>query len=126
MHDHTTSVRNGYLSIDLGHWNHCFKMCAGLIFVTTLWAVIAWSPPTRSAEPALKKWKTSRFDVPQRYYQISGTEDRNNPLLRPLVEPFRGERLFVHFRLRYSAESIDLPSAGDGEFFSSGVCGSFK
>lgn len=49
-------------------------------------------------------------------FEIRGTRDRNNPIRRRLSESFRGDQLFVRFRLRYAADTIDDPTNGDGEF----------
>ena len=49
-------------------------------------------------------------------YEIQGTGDRSNPLRRQLAEPFAGQELFVRYRLRYDAQTIDTPDDGDGEF----------
>src|SRR6056297_3790766 len=50
-------------------------------------------------------------------YVISGTESRNNPLRRKLIPPRADDELFVRFRLRYEADSIDRPPEDEGEFF---------
>ncbi|QDU61721.1 Planctomycete cytochrome C [Planctomycetes bacterium Pan216] len=47
--------------------------------------------------------------------QIRGTAKRNNPLRRRLEHPVTADELFLRFRLRYDAASID--SGTDGEFF---------
>lgn len=51
------------------------------------------------------------------FFEIEGTGERQNPVRAQLAEPFSGETLFVHFRLRYEASSIDSVPSGDGEFF---------
>ncbi|WP_197443606.1 PSD1 and planctomycete cytochrome C domain-containing protein [Maioricimonas rarisocia] len=50
-------------------------------------------------------------------FEIQGTESRNNPLRRQLDEPYSGDELFVRYRLRYDARTIDLPTEDEGEFF---------
>ena len=51
------------------------------------------------------------------FYEIEGTGDRQNPIRRTFASPFSGDTLFVRFRLRYEASSIDSAASGDGEFF---------
>ncbi|WP_197454290.1 PSD1 and planctomycete cytochrome C domain-containing protein [Stieleria varia] len=61
----------------------------------------------------------------QTRFVISGTGGRNNPLRRKVQPACSDTELFVRFRLRYDAQTIDLPSnsrddspgKGDGEFF---------
>ena len=72
--------------------------------------------------PALRSpWKTNGLAVQR--FQIEGIGSRNNPLRNQLSPPFCGEELFVRFRLRYDAASIDeakssdQTTAGNGEFF---------
>ena len=62
-------------------------------------------------------WKRNGFAVQR--FQITGTGTRNNPLRQQLNKPYSGKELFVRFRLRYDAGSIDLPNKDDrnGEFF---------
>ena len=62
-----------------------------------------------------KEWKLGQEATVR--HEIRGTGERNNPLRRELAEPFSGEELFVRYRIRYEAESVDLPEEGDGEFF---------
>lgn len=50
-------------------------------------------------------------------FVLSGTEGRSNPLRKPLDEPYSGDELFVRYRLRYDATSIDAPPDDEGEFF---------
>lgn len=48
---------------------------------------------------------------------LRGTQGRNNPLRRMLRQPFHADDLFVSFRLRYAADSLDVPGEeSDGEF----------
>ena len=61
------------------------------------------------------QWKRNGLATP--WYEIEGTGGRNNSLRRPLREPYLGDELFVRYRLRYRAETIDTPADGDGEFF---------
>ena len=61
-----------------------------------------------AAEPLLNPaWKVSRITGAETVYIIRGTGDRNNPIRRALAKPFTGPELFVRFRLRYDAASID-------------------
>ncbi len=93
----------------------CFLMvCCALL------PPLSAAPLTRAENPAASKagkptWTRNGFAEPR--YRISGTGTRNNPLRRPLQPARDGDELFVRFRLRYQAESIDLPEQGDGEFF---------
>ena len=50
-------------------------------------------------------------------YEINGAAARSNPLRRQLAQPYAGDEIFFRYRLRYEAESIDVPPSGDGEFF---------
>ena len=50
-------------------------------------------------------------------HEIRGTEGRQNPLRRKLEKPFTGDELFVRFRIRYDAATIDQPPDDEGEFF---------
>lgn len=50
-------------------------------------------------------------------FEINGTDSRNNPLRRKLAEPLSDDEVFVRFRLRYEADSIDTPLTDEGEFF---------
>lgn len=49
-------------------------------------------------------------------FEINGTEARNNPIRRQLEKPFSGDELYVRYRIRYSADSIDTPDDDEGEF----------
>ena len=70
------------------------------------------------AEPTLApQWKSSRITGAETVQIIRGTGDRNNPIRRALAQPFAGDTLFVRFRLRYDAASIDTPDKANGEFF---------
>jgi hypothetical protein len=95
------------------HWLGAFR--GGILLLLIPCAAICATGWT--AEPKLKNWKTSTYDSPKTFFQIRGSESRNNPLRRALEEPFAGDELFLHFHLQYSAESIDLPTDGNGEFF---------
>lgn len=50
-------------------------------------------------------------------FEINGSESRNNPLRRQLAEPLTGDEVFVRYRIRYDAKSIDTPLQDEGEFF---------
>ena len=65
----------------------------------------------------LSSWKTSSSGGVSQWFEINGTGGRNNPLRRKLDRPVRGDQIFVRFKFRYSAESIDTPESGNGEFF---------
>ncbi len=60
--------------------------------------------------PFAGEWKRNGLAAAR--FTIEGTGGRSNPLRRKLARPFAGEELFVRFRLRYDAQSID-----DSEFF---------
>ena len=62
-------------------------------------------------------WRQSLIEPAAMSFAIRGTGNRNNPIRRQLAAPFSGEQLFARFRIRYAADSIDEPGAGDGEFF---------
>lgn len=80
---------------------------------TTLTTLSADEPP--ADPPQVSGERLSALNPPRVRYELRGTEDRNNPLRRSLNTPFTGEQLFVHFRLRYAGESIDLPPATSDE-----------
>lgn len=60
-------------------------------------------------------WKLNGLATPR--FRIQGTSTRNNPLRRRLLVPYSADELFVRFRLRYQATSIDSPEQSNGEFF---------
>ena len=60
-------------------------------------------------------WK--RNGLASQKFEIQGTANRNNPLRRPLRLPFSGDQLFVRYRIRYDAATVDTPADADGEFF---------
>lgn len=88
-----------------------------LLVLCLTWALCLTCAVGWCVEPKLAGWKESTFDSPRQFFQIRGTESRNNPLRRSLEQPFSGDELFVHFHLQYSADSVDLPTEGNGEFF---------
>src|SRR5690606_12796586 len=67
--------------------------------------------------PSPGNWLFAESGKDAAIYEIRGTGKRQNPLRRPLPEPFDGDTLFVRFRLTYAAETIDAPPSKDGEFF---------
>ena len=72
----------------------------------------------QGGQPALvPAWKSSRITGAETVQIIRGTGDRNNPIRRALAKPFAGDTLFVRFRLRYDASTIDTPDKANGEFF---------
>ena len=88
----------------------------------TVWMLLAGlfapvTPDTRAAETGLLDTAWVRNGFAATRFEITGTGNRNNPLRRKLTAPFDGEELFVRYRLRYDAASIDSPDDGDGEFF---------
>ena len=84
----------------------------GTFTLLTPWIVVAIS---LGNEPQLgPAWKQNAFATAR--FEINGTEDRNNPLRRPFAEPRHDEQLFVRYRIRYDAASIDLPDDDEGEF----------
>lgn len=62
-----------------------------------------------------EQWKRNGLATPR--YEITGTEDRNNPLRQALKSPYAGDELFVRYRIRYDASTIDTPLQDEGEFF---------
>jgi len=50
------------------------------------------------------------------FFEIRGTEERQNPVRRALAKPHSGDTLFVRFRLRYAADTVDAPPDDEGEF----------
>ncbi len=62
-----------------------------------------------------EQWKRNEFATQR--YEINGTGGRNNPLRRPLETPISDDEVFVRFRIRYDARSIDSPGKDEGEFF---------
>ena len=60
-------------------------------------------------------WKTN--GLAETRYVLTGTEGRNNPLRRNLQTPFTGNELYVRYRIRYDAQTVDTPKQDEGEFF---------
>ncbi|MCA8995963.1 MAG: PSD1 domain-containing protein [Planctomycetaceae bacterium] len=86
----------------------------------TFWRILVFllfsSTVARSQEESDRTaWKHDGF-VQQRFV-IQGTGDRNNPLRKKLEPPLSGDEVFVRYRLRYDASTVDLPGDADGEFF---------
>jgi len=50
-------------------------------------------------------------------FVVRGIEARGNPLRQELSEPFEGDALYVRYRLRYDASTLDVPPEDEGEFF---------
>ncbi|MBD3675862.1 MAG: DUF1553 domain-containing protein [Planctomycetaceae bacterium] len=65
--------------------------------------------------PLQAGWKTN--GLAETRYVITGTESRNNPLRRQLETPFTGEELYLRYRIRYDAKTLDTPLQDEGEFF---------
>ena len=88
-----------------------------LAVLAILVAVAGFSPRRNEAADSLLEpgWKHNGLAVPR--FAIQGTGDRNNPLRRALRSSYAGDELFIRFRLRYDAKTIDTPAKGDGEFF---------
>jgi hypothetical protein len=59
-------------------------------------------------------WKRNGFATQR--FDVQGTGGRNNPLRRKLTAAFSGDELFVRFRIRYDAATIDSPPEDSGEF----------
>lgn len=73
---------------------------------------------TSAAVRFADEWRQSAIKPAKMSFEIRGTGARNNPIRRRLHEPFTGEELFVRYRIRYAAESIDQPNEQtSGEFF---------
>lgn len=79
-------------------------------------ALLCTFEPTLSAQDLKfdSSWKTDPFATA--VFEINGTEGRNNPLRRKLVQPFKGEELFVRYQIRYDKSTLDLPKDDEGEF----------
>lgn len=73
--------------------------------------------PAAAGDSLLSAGQWKRNGLATRRFEIRGTENRNNPLRRKLPEAFSGDELFVRYRLRYDAGTIDTPAEGNGEFF---------
>lgn len=92
--------------------------CPYFLRIVLLWtAASLCQPSVLQADPPEfdSDWQEDAFATS--VYLINGTEGRNNPLRRSLRQPFTGDELFVRYRLRYSAESLDAPPHDEGEFF---------
>lgn len=88
-----------------------------LCAVTVLTSRVSGQPvEDEVATPGLSAWKQSSLAPVLQVYEIQGTGDRNNPLRRKLDVPFDGDQVFVRFRMRYRAATIDQPTSGNGEF----------
>ena len=64
---------------------------------------------------ATKQWKTNPLAASG--FEINGTEGRSNPIRKELSKPYSDDELFIRYRIRYAAESIDTPGEDEGEFF---------
>lgn len=62
-------------------------------------------------------WVRSDAGTTSVIHEIHGSGDRQNPLRRQLETPFTGDELFVRYRIRYDAASLDCPPDDEGEFF---------
>ena len=99
----------------------CFRPTVGttktLMVVLSMVAMVWTSDRLKAEEGFFDKdhWHRNGLASPQ--FVINGTESRSNPLKRKLKRPFDGDELFVRYRMRYDAESIDLPGEDEGEFF---------
>lgn len=78
------------------------------------WLLVTAAPGT-AKDWLAAPWKTT-FPATQRF-EINGTEGRNNPLRTKLAMPYASDELFVRYRIRYEAASIDTPTEDEGEFF---------
>lgn len=102
---------------DMRHVLPARPRCTSLTAVLLLAVTATFRPPpTAAEEPEFDGvWRQDGFATA--VYVINGTEGRNNPLRRPLKQPFSGDELFVRYRLRYLTESLDAPPDDEGEFF---------
>ncbi|WP_161604808.1 PSD1 and planctomycete cytochrome C domain-containing protein [Roseiconus nitratireducens] len=84
--------------------------------VVAVCALVASLPaPSSADEPAFgADWQRNAFATS--IFEINGTEARNNPLRRKLNQPFVDDELFIRYRIRYAAESVDTPAEDEGEF----------
>ena len=86
-----------------------------LIVGAAMLAYWVFQPLAALGEDLLEtNWTTNPLAIEK--FEISGTESRNNPLRKKLTSPFRDDELFVRYRIRYDAGSLDSPPDDEGEF----------
>lgn len=99
----------------IGHFATGMSVVRQFILVFIIAATVV-PRPVCAQEPLFSAQAWTRDGFATQRFQIQGTESRNNPLRRKLKTPYTDTELFVRFRIRYAAESIDRPGEGDGEF----------
>ena len=105
MLDATVTCRSNVQSMRVCAWLLC-SVC--LLFIGTT---------SRADDDRLFVDEWQRNGLVSRQFVITGTEGRSNPLKRPLRQPLDDDEVFVRYRLRYDAHSLDLPTEDEGEFF---------
>lgn len=94
------------------------KFRASLFLALTSFVfVVLIQHPTAAEENLFSNGNWQKDGLVNQRFEINGTKNRNNPLKRRLKKPFRGDNLFVRYRLRYDSSSIDTADKNDGEFF---------
>ena len=74
-----------------------------------------WHHRATADEPGFApEWKRNAFATS--VFEINGTESRNNPIRRKLNQEFRGDELYIRYRIHYTADSVDTPEQDEGEF----------
>lgn len=90
-------------------WRHPLILGAATL---VLWI---FQPVVAHEETLLETvWTTNPLAIEK--FEIQGTEGRNNPLRKKLTKPFTEDELFVRYRIRYDATSLDSPPEDEGEF----------
>jgi hypothetical protein len=85
-----------------------------------LWIVMMWTCSLGQAQDGLLPvgpWAKAGDGSVAASFVIRGSETRGNPLRQELAEPFEGDALYVRYRLRYDAATLDVPPEDEGEFF---------
>ena len=68
-----------------------------------------------SAQNLVGPWQKS--GLAEERFVINGTGDRHNPLRRKVSLTDYSDEVYVRFKFRYEASTIDEPTMGNGEFF---------
>ena len=67
------------------------------------------------AQNLVGPWQKS--GLAEERFVINGTGDRHNPLRRKVSLSDYSDEVYVRFKFRYEASTIDEPTMGNGEFF---------
>lgn len=107
LHWNTMETRDERLR--LLAWEHLAIVGAAMLISWVFLSSVARGEILRQSN-----WTTNPLAIQK--FEIHGTESRNNPLRKKLESPFTGDELFVRYRIRYDAGSLDTPPEDEGEF----------